>query len=480
MPEQSPAGLTTMASTGSIAGRPRTSRTSRLAAWLRDNRIGLLALTATGSVLWTLSWWHSLHAPQRLGDLPAQTLVLGFHRGDVVSTTDRSAITLRPVQGRPARTLLNERLDSGSVHGSSPRGGQGAVTGERVVEQGLLYYTYDMKSMTGGPMMGGRSVGQPIRVEYRRVTLAELGQLRPIRDKGNYSAWLLPFSQGATPVRIADGLNNPSVALSGDFAYWVEGRHWPTVPVSLRPSLHGNVWHIPILPPCSRLMRMRLAGAANRIPEALQDSTSGNIASAGKSGVVWTEPEYAARGAARVLCYLRNDGREPVRLDGFLGTELPVEHNQRLYWLQPERPEIPVGYLDPMNIDLMSVANDLTGIRIEASVKVCGAPRLLVHGKSALLICNGEARLTSDSRPLKRIPFGMVANQQGVVYEVTPGPRCSLSKLAEFPRGVRRIDLDGDDLYAVVEETRENWFDWSKSGLIPQASSVLYRYHLPH
>jgi hypothetical protein len=51
--------------------------------------------------------------------------------------------------------------------------------------------------------------------------------------------------------------------------------------------------------------------------------------------------------------------------------------------------------------------------------------------------------------------------------------------MTTFPAQALALCVDGHDVYCVVNEERENWFDWSREGLNHHYFKVAYRCHIP-
>lgn len=474
------------------ASADKPSVRQRLNDWLRENRTGLLILPAVAVAIYGWMWWKGRSAPQRLGDMPDQNL-LGFHGGEMILEQRQGDITARQPPSGPSRALLSlpvrpsvqavgpyaQPLDSTT---SKP------VSGIQVTDQSILYYVEDRPRPPQKPagIMGGMAgmvAGRPVRFRYRAASLKEMGAARvEVAESASYSLFVQPYEPRARPWRAASGLDAPSATVAGDTSYWVEHRYWTNVPKNLLQQRDGNDVLISVFPPCSLLKRARAGGPTETV---LKTAVYG-VTALGRSGVCWIEPSARNGDPSRDLYYLRNDRSRPAKLVDYKGSGLPVECGDRLYWLQGADILGSTIPATPHTVQLMSAARDLSSTWTEATlilqgrmVSLAGNGVLFAHGPALYALCLGDARLAEDPayRPERRDENAEIPT---ALFSITLRPRIAVRKLATFPRGAYVFYRDGGDLYTVISEQRENWFDWSKSGLIPKTAKVLYRYRLPN
>ena len=158
---------------------------------------------------------------------------------------------------------------------------------------------------------------------------------------------------------------------------------------------------------------------------------------------------------------------------------MPVECQQRLYWLEPEVSDHYPSASVPRTVSLVSAPLDLSSSRREGTIRVRGnfTTSLFSSGHALYLLFYGDLEIAGgDPLPPPRSTYSIWPQ---CLYRIAPGEPFAVTKLATFPKAALAFWLDGGNLYAVATEERGGWFDWLGDGSQATAAKVAYRFRLP-
>jgi len=148
-----------------------------------------------------------------------------------------------------------------------------------------------------------------------------------------------------------------------------------------------------------------------------------------------------------------------------------VEASGRFYWDEPVWPKkLTDGPATRMVVKSSNL--DLKDIRtvsdLPARPEQAFQPLLYVTSNRIISVVS-NSKVTGDPDPSSGVS----------VFEIDVTGKTQPRKLCELP-GVVEYKINGDYCYYLLRETKDRWWDWSKSGLENREINVLFRKALFH
>lgn len=397
--------------------------------------------------------------PQPVLDLPTHGSLLSVHNGTALiyewsELHERSIeVKAQPVAGGPSRVILHERAEHSTE----------ADPGPPVAARPYLLYLSELGSASTGSAPHLHAILRTLR----RQPLA-----------------------GGPPVDIRAGVSTGFVTAAG-FCYWVEKRSGPA-PSSpeLRIGTAAGMGKRPAIlrPSACRLLSCPISGGAVRVIARIpQDSRL----YPGNKGIYWTLGS-ANSSARQDLAYASADGNCERLIPDYTGNTGPLELRNRLYWIE-DRPEGQPPDPNPDGGDSQTVTVKSSGVSAPPphpsprqriiSVLPDGSQRIVVLDQSGkekdrLLVGLGEHSGKLYFWSVPRASSGNDQQNTPVLCRIAPETRGSYTRVAPLPRAEGPGCFDGSYFYYAATENRENWWDWSSSGLTTRVVSRVFRLRL--
>lgn len=252
--------------------------------------------------------------------------------------------------------------------------------------------------------------------------------------------------------------------------YWVNARPDEEIPAAEKKALPTLIGH-------SDLMTAPLRGGEPRVlATGLLQFTQ---LQKDDVGLTWSKPTDRAHVA---LYRLRSETKQPEQIrpdaEADMGNQKFLTLKGRLYWVKPERQRPAAGQpptTRPTQYNLLSMAENGSD------------PQTLPH------IVTGINSEILEIRPVKAqkrwLYFESVERlpeepgqflYRNTLWRLDPLRDKVWEKVLRMPDGVTAgRQFEGDSYFFTMDEYPENWFDWSKKGLLGKKVTTLYRYRLP-
>jgi hypothetical protein len=207
------------------------------------------------------------------------------------------------------------------------------------------------------------------------------------------------------------------------------------------------------------------------------DDSSLSAPSASDTTLYWLD--RAIGGEDRATLYSLREGEHRVRVyHGFDGSDVPCEVGGRIYWLSGPAAITGMGAGLDRSRKLVCANPDGSARRIVAPADLDGNGLRTIVSLQAR-----DGKLYAVVRVLtpRRQATGVVPGSPGMdeeVCRVRPGSARLMEPLCRVPVG-SVLSFAGRYLYYSVWEDREQWLDWSSSGVALKNVNVLYRRRLP-
>lgn len=370
------------------------------------------------TLIWgAMRWFGSMSGPVRVCDLPGNPLAVR-HGHLVFARNDpgRGAkLVVQPARGGRARTL-----DLSPGH---------TARGAQVTETHLIYLT------SRDPFAPGERPNPAAGQGTSRVYAYELHRL--------------PWSGGSREVEHFQG--EPGAVLTPEGCYWWGKRHGENRPLHFLPLLEGEAREI--------------------------GGGEGMLLGGGSSGGAVVLIPNMTRGERRQSLQVRGQAPPLAVIADVSGVPAAVHVAGRRYWVE-HGAEVMIGAeprpnTEPRPDRIMSSRPDGSDrkIELEAQNRAVEFGQLLGYGEDLYMAL---AELLPD-----RMNNGRSVRVVSLC-RLRPGdPTAEPKRVCTIPGRGGTCYLDGQDAYFAVTEDRENWWDWSASGLIPQRVTAWYHFRLP-
>lgn len=381
--------------------------------------------------------WRQLRAPERLAVFAAasQSYPVGVVGEELIVRRLASAsldIRATPLRGGAERSILT--FDAGA----EPRLNPDSL---RITRRGVFCQSFDPVEVT--PLPPRRPEGSTTHATWPRRPRMRL--------------WRLPLS-GGKPQEIMPERRAVWKMAAGDYCYWLES-----------PLLGDGQPLVTRIddPPQQKLWAAPLAGGPARSVAVL-----GQLArvAAGTHGVFWaTEP-----GPQADLVYARPPSFSLAVIPKVNGYEPPREVGDRLYWLDGDGSAR--GMAPKAVHQVVSAAADGSDRRVEMDAARGDDGRAGLFSLSD----DGASLLVQRVRELPARGTGAGKTEHSLC-RIRPGrgrePEVFVRRAPD--EAVTMVGVDAGFVYYTALERRENWLDWSASGLRPRLSRQFYRARIP-
>ena len=493
-----------------------------------DRRRLSLWLTMSVVVVAVVVWQHhyaNCYRPERVMDLPANTVVVKVENGELFTWTRESPaydpnqivvkFITRPGSNRKIPVMSGPPTDKGTLP-SAPE----AMT---LAQDGSVRDTNpDIKHLFAGPVGGGkrREVGLDTveAADPRSLWKTDIGIVQaflrqpphpPLRSigGGGYSGSAppppppkLPFHievphSKADPVTLVlrkvtlDGSTftdlrtlsagkmqlspyfdyHSSVAIVGGWVYWIEH-----VPGEMKYRVSADhQWKLLSHSPHCTVMAVPFAGGVPRklMGGLWEDTQLIPVTNGVICQTIDRQAEvYTPEGYTHYLTFV-SPYETPRKLLAGHSAQQMVALTGVLYWIE----SIPVNGSTPqLSKDRLMQSREDGANMLELTIPSTYKSGSNIHG---LVVHNDKLYVTVSAAG--RPTTGGIDIFRSVLYRVDPGTIPKFEKVLEEPDRAGWSCFDGDFFYCTATETRENMRDFSVEGLRGKEVEVLYRFPLP-
>lgn len=259
-----------------------------------------------------------------------------------------------------------------------------------------------------------------------------------------------------------------AITVSGNYAFWLDAR-----PPRLAMRRERGA-PVEFFIPTSRLMAYSFQHRrVHVVAEGLHDRTS---LSASDEGIFYFST-MNRMGRGGDLYWVPNDTLIPKSLGPFEGQTLPLRMHGRLYWIE--------NRTDYGMEQAGTVPNRVASLVMTADGS--GRDRHVLYRLEPI---PGRIRYLLNLTQYKDRLYAHLADATGIRSAVTTPPASLISidpahpkehrEVFRLPRNTEPFGIfDNGSYYFVSVSVRENWFDWSMTGLFPVRTFFLCRYRLP-
>lgn len=425
--------------------------------------------------LFFLARWSFLQGKlERLADLPADELIalhdstLYFRSRPAVAPPPQTNLIRTSLAGNqrvfvPSPLTVKSMPIQGGlkrVRGLDTRPDQ-AYTWPTVTGEGICYlsYSHDRAVLLPAkmflPRMSRRADGRLTFIEAR-LHCFPFNRKEPERLKPELTMHVVAHPW----------LSLPPYTMQHNSVYWLEAN----VDKKLLPcDGRYDKDHLLIEAPL-KLMRLGLSGGK---PETIAAGLPKETRLYGANDTVWWMVP-SRNGLGPDLFRLRSAETKPEHVLHDADTyDFPVEFKDRLYWRRDRTTRFDFLPNSPASEDFSSeiVSATVNGANPQIVYTDEASPfriYLFAHQKRLYVL---QAEYMDERTSNSQI--------RNVLYSFEEGAPARLRRLVALPRNTTLYRFDGNAVYFIVTEARENIFDWSKEGLSPEYVPVLYRYRLP-